>query len=66
VLERNYFAFTNAIDPDEASPHRRGIDSPRMLHERFAVEIHAPYFYVEADINARLKIPRHKTPVRMA
>jgi hypothetical protein len=31
-----------------------------MLHKRFAVEVHAPHFNVEADVNARLKIPRHK------
>src|SRR6185437_3487639 len=31
-----------------------------MLHEWFAIEVHAPHLYVEADINARLKILRHR------
>jgi hypothetical protein len=30
------------------------------LHEGFAIDVHAPYLYVEADINAGLMILRHK------
>ena len=59
MLQRDDFAFADAVNPDEARTYGAGIHCARMLHERFAIDIHAPYFYVEADINAWLMILRH-------
>jgi hypothetical protein len=60
MLERDDFAFAYAIDPDKPRACGAGIHRARMLHEWFAIEIHAPHFYVEADVNARLMILRHR------
>jgi magnesium chelatase family protein len=60
MLERDDFAFAYAIDPNKPRAYRGGIYRPSMLHEGFAIDVHAPHFYIQANINARLKIVRHK------
>ena len=56
MLQGDDFAFTNAVDPDEPRAYGTGIDRTRMLHKGFAIDIHAPHFDVEADINPRFEV----------
>src|SRR6476620_6293054 len=60
MLQGDDFTFAYAIDPDKPRAYGAGIHRARMLHKGFAIEIHAPHFNVEAYVNARLKITRHK------
>jgi hypothetical protein len=60
VLERDYFTFTDAVDPDEPRADGTGVHGTRMLHKRLSVDVQSPHFYIETDINARFRLPHHK------
>ena len=61
VLQRDHLSFSNTVDSDKSRAFGGSIDRTRVSHERHAVLIHTPDFYVEADLHTRLGwLPDHK------
>src|SRR5262249_39943311 len=60
MLHRDDLAFADAVNPDEARAYGGGVDGARMLHERLAVKVQSPHFYVQTDGYPRFDVLDHK------